>query len=824
MAAGEDIGLKGGSDAGSLTGEPSPPGGFDALPASAIAHPVADLAALGMIGPPQRPGLVGSIERFELSRLLGSGGMGVVFLARDTQNGGLVALKLLRPEFREEPRAVRRFLTEARHMHKLKHPNTVPVLEVHERAHGPYFVMPFFELGSLALRIKPGAPLGPSAILQVALPVAEALAFAHRKGIIHRDIKPANILLQTDGAGAVADFGLARTVFNDSIVDVEKDQCEGTAPYMSPQVAAGEAEDTRCDIYSFGALLYELLTSQPPYQGSSAKAIRDQILAGSPPTIREINRKADPQLAKVAEWAMAREHRDRYANMGDVVEDLRRLSAAKAPLGPHWVWSLRAGLRTVPKRVWIPAVLLVTVAPALWFTWPRPRFDVTRFTAPQVTSWTGAVPARWRSLHGRDLLVAQNNGLLAFSASGRLIDQSWRCFEPGVDAIGLDLVCSAQGEGLDEAFVSWSGGTNCSLEVVNANGFSLKRFNATGAQPNLNNRIPSRTSSLNALCVVQPAESQDGRRKVVAFLQTAYGGSPRALVAFDYATGRLEWQQPIGPILYTVEKIALRDGGHTDFVCGSLAVCNGHSANGSDDGHSYVFAVSGTGDLIWRKEMSGPYSVTSVSVVPGAEPLRDKLFAWVKPSPADHARHRPGMSRVVQLDNQGQVLANYEAGVCLESCQALNTETNGPVRVLCSDCDGYIHVLDASGLELLRKVRILEPRPRPNSLDRAEISLLKVTRLTGGGGLRILAQCQVVRQRSFDNPGFLDRKSDELEFEDLEIRLLDTELASVARYHFADKSPAGLGWAVKTADMDGDGLDEILSLSDRIEVLKLRGR
>ena len=191
--------------------------------------------------------------------------------------------------------------------------------------------MPYFEKGSLASRIKPGRPLDTESILDIAMQVAEGLSFAHRSGIIHRDLKPANILLGGDGRVCLADFGLARTMFNDTIVDVESRQLEGTAPYVSPAIAAGDAEDTRCDIYSFGALLYEMLTGQPPYQGRGTKEILDQILAGPPKPITSLNPAADRGLIVVAEGCMARELRDRYADMRDVLKDLRRVQMQQAP-------------------------------------------------------------------------------------------------------------------------------------------------------------------------------------------------------------------------------------------------------------------------------------------------------------------------------------------------------------------------------------------------------------------------------------------------------------------------------------------------------------
>ena len=133
----------------------------------------------------------------------------------------------------------------------------------------------------------------------------------------------------------MSDFGLVRTFYNDSVVDVRRSQCEGTAPYMSPAVARGEAEDTRCDIYAVGATLYEMLAGRPPYSGRSSAEVIAKVLAGPPAPILKLNPKADLALVKIAEGAMARDLRDRYARAADVAEDLRRVGRREPPLGPY---------------------------------------------------------------------------------------------------------------------------------------------------------------------------------------------------------------------------------------------------------------------------------------------------------------------------------------------------------------------------------------------------------------------------------------------------------------------------------------------------------
>ena len=293
------------------------------------------LLETGMMQPPQTPGTLGLIGKYQVVRILGEGGMGQVLLARDPVTDSLVAVKIIKPEFVNKEWAVHRFLTEARHIFKMSHPSIIRVLEVSDRKEGPYFVMPYMTGGSLAQKIKPGEPLPPDTLLPLARQVAEALQYAHARGIIHRDLKTSNILLDPEGRAYLCDFGLLRTFFNDSLVDVAKPRLEGTVPYMSPAIAAGQAEDTRCDIYAFGCLLYEMLTSQPPYQGPSVEAILKQIQAGPPQPIRQLNPAAPAPLVAIAEHAMGRELRDRYATMADVLRDLDRAAQGKEPLGPH---------------------------------------------------------------------------------------------------------------------------------------------------------------------------------------------------------------------------------------------------------------------------------------------------------------------------------------------------------------------------------------------------------------------------------------------------------------------------------------------------------
>ena len=328
-----------------------------------------------ILGAPPRLGLLASVGRFEILRCVGEGGMAVVVEARDPRHPKrCVALKLLREQFVQQPRVVHRFLTEARHMQHLAHPNIAEVLEVSDRPEGPYFVMPCLEHGSLAQRILPDQPLDEPTVRGIGLQVARALAFAHDKGIIHRDIKPANVLLDGEDRAYLADFGLGRCTFlNESLIDVQRTPIEGTPPYLAPELAAGKAGDFRGDVYAFGALLYEMLTGARPYDGATPpQEVVERIVTSPPPPLREKNPQVSAALALIVEGCMARELRDRYADMGDVVVDLERLEHGQAPFGPrgheHTTKRVKRAQHPVRRRwlrVGLPVLGVVIVAVAV---------------------------------------------------------------------------------------------------------------------------------------------------------------------------------------------------------------------------------------------------------------------------------------------------------------------------------------------------------------------------------------------------------------------------------------------------------------------------
>jgi hypothetical protein len=343
----------------------------------------------------------GKLGPYSVVRVLGEGGMGCVLLARDTRTGVEVAIKVLKPRFANDRAVQRRFRTEARHMHRMTHDNILSVLDVCTEEAYPYYVMPFIKEGSLRERMTPGEGLDRHTVLRVASQVAEALHYAHRKGIIHRDIKPDNILVSGDAHVQLTDFGLLRTVFNDSMIDVRTDPVEGTVPYMSPYVVQGNAEDTRCDIYAFGALMYEMLTGRVPYSAPTIKIMVERILEGPPPRISVVTPAADPELVKVTEGCMARRLRDRYAEMGDVIDDLARAAKGLSVLGPHEIEQEAVRGRRVILGA-VAALVLVGVSFGGYHAFLRNRMPPAESGGQQVANDAG------RAHHDDDMDEAAN--------------------------------------------------------------------------------------------------------------------------------------------------------------------------------------------------------------------------------------------------------------------------------------------------------------------------------------------------------------------------------------------------------------------------------
>src|SRR6476660_1007567 len=264
--------------------------------------------------------------RYELGDLIGYGGMAEANLGRD------VAIKVLRADLARDPSFLNRFRREAQSAAGLNHPSIVSVYDTGEDvgAEGttqPYIVMEYVEGRTLRDLLKAEGRLPARRAMEIIADVAAALDFSHRAGLVHRDVKPANVMITQSGAVKVMDFGIARAVADNSATVTQTANVIGTAQYLSPEQARGEAVDARSDVYSTGCLLYELVTGAPPLQGDSPVAVAYQHVrenATAPSSrVPGLPRALDSIVMK----ALAKNPLNRYQSAGEMRSDLQRALA-----------------------------------------------------------------------------------------------------------------------------------------------------------------------------------------------------------------------------------------------------------------------------------------------------------------------------------------------------------------------------------------------------------------------------------------------------------------------------------------------------------------
>jgi serine/threonine-protein kinase len=305
-------------------------------------------------------------ERFEIVEVINRSAMSTVYKARDLKSGRYVALKVPLPNLEGDAAAFSRFQREEEIGRSLNHPSILKIIAIDDKAKSrPYIVMEYLEGQTLERRMQQLKPFPEAEALGIMSQVCDAIEYLHQQGIVHRDLKPQNVMLCHDGSLRVMDFGIAKAAGSKRLTFGGFSPTMGTPDYMAPEQVKGQRGDARTDIYSLGAILYEMVTGHVPFEGANAFAVMNARIVGDPVAPRSHNPAIRPQVEEIILHAMAREPGDRYQTAAAMKADL------DAPT--NVVVSGRAHRLTVPvlwKSRWrnVRLVLLIALAPiALFF-------------------------------------------------------------------------------------------------------------------------------------------------------------------------------------------------------------------------------------------------------------------------------------------------------------------------------------------------------------------------------------------------------------------------------------------------------------------------
>ncbi|MEP7336139.1 MAG: protein kinase [Acidobacteriota bacterium] len=465
--------------------------------------PALDLAAQHLAGDTDRSLIGQTLGAYSVISVLGIGGMGEVYLARDTRLSRKVALKLLPPQFTQDAARIKRFEREARAASALNHPNIITIYEIGQ-IEGKHFIAAEYVEGQTLRDLLAAGRVMMKEAIEIAIQISSALSAAHEAGIVHRDIKPENVMLRRDEYIKVLDFGLVKLTERQSSLgqtnasegDLGKTNpgaVLGTTRYMSPEQALGQVVDQRSDIFSLGVVLYELLTGMPPFKGDRTAAILDAVIHYKEVPIRQIRNDLHPELETIVSRTLEKDRELRYQSAGDLRADLKRVqrlldSRATNEVSPQPAAQIAPAnpqpKRSAKKMIALSAATAILLIAGLGWWWfgsngneKAPDWRKAKFA--EVTKYPGIQTHPALSPKGQEVVYARNiNGQFDLIRQ-RVGGSTTQNLTEGVKEDDLEPAFSP--DGLQIAFRSERNGGG--IYVMGATGENVRLVVAEGFNP-----------------------------------------------------------------------------------------------------------------------------------------------------------------------------------------------------------------------------------------------------------------------------------------------------------------------------------------------------
>jgi hypothetical protein len=740
----------------------------------------------------------------DLIRPIGQGSYGKVWLARNAL-GSFRAVKVVYRDQFDEPRPFQREYEGLKLFEPVSraHEGLVDILQLgrQEAAGSFYYVMEAADDVSTGQQIDPSTyrprtleqeirrrqRLPVRECLEIASALADALDYLHTSKLVHRDVKPSNIIF-VGGVPKLADIGLvAEAGAGRSFV--------GTEGFVPPE-GPGRPQS---DLYSLGKVIYEMSMG------------KDRMAFPSPPTqLADLpERRQLQELNDIVTRACEPEPRRRYQSARELRGELELLRRGVKPSGER----RKRKLARMAKTAAVVGVLLTALLAGLHFLRPTVLREVRRLTRPEVMDWRGAKLGDFDGDGEADVFVAARDQVFVMSAQGQLLTE-WRMPNFSGDQFGLGAPADVSGDHKDEILLSWrDSSTNLNVGVYNQNLYELKRFRATGSLTETPQGLVG-DSGLVAIAMVDLR--QDGRRQLLAALSTNRARKPRGLCCFDFETQELLWTHPTAPFVKNSVLVDLNRDGLLDIVFGSQAVSNGNELDdGTDDSHSYLYAVSGNGTLLWRRETGGIYSTCTPLIADSNAEGTGRIFASVQVSP-EFSKEAAAM---LKYDLDGSLLARYDPGAPLLPGARTHLAGDAMLQILATDRAGRLHVLNSS-LETNCIVELVSQQYHGTN-DWVDLVLDAMTDLNGDGQQELVFHSAQVQTHSQPNPGRPQDDTTFRSYHDNQVLVLDSKLKPLARYTVADLSKRGPISAVLPMNLGPRGRRGLLVLGQEAILLEL---